>query len=107
MEKTDKIECPICLEQMQSVPYRFVCGHEVCVGCLILMRKTKIRTCPICKMVVEETPPDCPVCYEELNKWSLFVCGHAFCLDCIRKLKELNSTCPLCRRVVFFPTRTG
>lgn len=40
-------ECPVCFEPLEAtIASRPPCGHEICLGCLLLLRE---RRCPLCR----------------------------------------------------------
>ena len=41
---------------------------------------------------------ECPICYDKTPDLTVkTICGHIFCIKCILIVKNLNSTCPVCR----------
>jgi len=71
MKKTihEEIRCPICLENIHCALYmRQIkkCNHEFCGYCIEKWLKEN-KTCPVCKVDVEENLPD-----EEINENSIF-----------------------------------
>ena len=40
---------------------------------------------------------DCDVCYEPRHLRRNWTCQHKLCHWCIRKIKEINDRCPMCR----------
>uniref|UniRef100_A0A6C0KA00 RING-type domain-containing protein n=1 Tax=viral metagenome TaxID=1070528 RepID=A0A6C0KA00_9ZZZZ len=51
---------------------------------------------------------ECPICRVTIAEGALFTtaCNHQFCTPCAERWAEKNTTCPLCRTVVFEPTVT-
>jgi hypothetical protein len=43
--------------------------------------------------------PKCPICLDRVGKrGKITICGHKFHKRCIRQWREINHTCPICRR---------
>jgi hypothetical protein len=41
---------------------------------------------------------ECSVCFKDFSHgFNIYHCGHNFCKECILKMKDVDSTCPLCR----------
>ena len=52
------------------------------------------------KNLIENMNPICPICYRIIIETIVFPdsCSHAFCMDCLSKWKNINSSCPICRK---------
>lgn len=53
-DKNDKVECPICTNQVTERYYVTICGHVICAQCFIILTKDKRRSymrinCPVCR----------------------------------------------------------
>lgn len=48
---------------------------------------------------------ECPICYEELDKFKLSNCGHKYCEACLEKLKETSNKCCICRKQLVWKTK--
>ena len=64
-EIKDLLECPICLETIDSVPiYQCRNGHVVCKNC-----HPKLKTCPICRVdIIKKSKRNAPMRNRKLEE---------------------------------------
>jgi hypothetical protein len=62
-------------------------------GLNIVQRFEKIKAAQSFKI------DECPCCYEEITNKNMIVleCDHLLCKLCVKKIKNINNMCPICR----------
>ena len=64
--------------------------------------KYKVGGCAYCHFHVPRSDVECVICMTKLFDVAMIPCGHQFHFQCLQKWLRYNTSCPICRCVVFY-----